>query len=337
MIEKKIYSDHPELNKPLNSDDGLSKSFGGPQEEPLKKDAPQEEVKQEEVVKQEQQNSPAQLPAEPDMRIAVFLIEAFGKEAFERLRSDGNFLVPFTDEASDLDTWLAQSIRMLFKPEETDTMGIALKRWIEQQREMLARVEKELEQEKLKAEVAVDAKKQAENDFVIADSERKQLRRDLLSSVSAVYFIDRFLPKGQTAEGDKIAGMLKEEMSSPTEDYPGFVTGFLEAWPAVLAALNAVTDDEAGMEAVHLSLTNMLEKIAEKNITRRRAILEIIAAMCSAKFKLYKFISPEESLQVDPRIHSATALGGSTIREGVTFAVVRKDTMQTVKYAEIKV
>jgi hypothetical protein len=66
-------------------------------------------------------------------------------------------------------------------------------------------------------------------------------------------------------------------------------------------------------------------------------MLDLLAVACSAKFKLYKFISPEESLQVDPRIHSATALGGSTIKEGISFAVIKKDTMQTVKYAEIRV
>jgi hypothetical protein len=358
MIEKKIHSDNPELSKHIHGkdedNDGLSKSFDVPQQDPpkeekqpegqLSENKQQEEVKQEEVkqeeVKQEEiktETPQVEMPAEPDMKIAVFLIECFGKESFERLRHDGNFLVPFTDETTDLATWLAQSVRMLFKPGETENMSAAMLRWLDKQKEIFADIEKELAAAKEKLEESQQRQKQLENDYILSDTERQQLRHELQSSISAVYMIDRFLPRSSSPIAKKLGGMLKEEMTHPTEDYAGFITGFLEGWQLVSEALDNTTDDEAGMESVHLALTDLLEKISEKTITQRRPILEVIAGHCSEKFKLYKFISPEESLQVDPRIHSATALGGSTIKEGITFAVIKKDTMQTVKYAEIKV
>jgi hypothetical protein len=337
MIEKKIFSDLPQHNKPPESNDGLLKNFEPKKEEPVKKEDPVKEEKKQEETKPEETKPVTQLPPEPDMKIAVFLTEVFGTEGFENLRKKGDFLVPFTDEQTDLLTWIAQSIRMLFNPAEAQSMGDGVDRWLKKQKTVFSLMEQDLEKMKLQVDEKDKLKKQAENDYLISDTERQNLKRELMSSVSAVYLVDLFLPKGKNTDADKIAGLLKEEMLHPGLSLPAFITGFMNGWPQFLDAFEKAEDTEAGMELLHHSLTVLLGKINGCAITQRRPILEIIAGMCSAKFKLYKFISPEESLQVDPRIHSATDLGGSTIREGISFAVIRKDTMQTVKYAEIKV
>jgi hypothetical protein len=340
MIEKKIYSDNPGLEKHIHgrdddppvSEDALKKDLPAREEEPLKEQA-------DPVAEVTSGPDPVQheLPEEPELRIAALLLESFGKEAFERIRSEGSFMVPFTDEQTSLEVWTGQCIRMLFKAEEISALALNFSRWLEQKESATALLKQEILTLKERLEIGAERIRAMENDYVIADSERQQLRKELLSSISAVYFIDRFLLQSTSPEAAKIAGLLKEEMERPGEDFPHFVTGFTDGWMTLLTAISSAADDESGMEAVHLALTGLLEKIAGRGITARRAILEIVAGLCSAKFKLFKFISPEESLQVDPRIHSATALGGSTIREGVSFAVIRKDTMQTVKYAEIRV
>ena len=57
----------------------------------------------------------------------------------------------------------------------------------------------------------------------------------------------------------------------------------------------------------------------------------------ASKFEDYIFVSPEETLQLDPNIHNARGLGSTNIVEGASYAVIRRTSRQTVIYAEVKV
>jgi hypothetical protein len=325
MIEKKINpGDHNEDHiHPKN--EGISFNLKDDGTVPVP-----EEKKETEIPKVE-------LPSEPDLKIASFLHDVLEGKNFERFRKENPLMIPFTDENTSMVDWLANCIKMLLKPDEAKTMSNEIDQWFEKQNTRLVQAEKENEKLVLQVSEKEKLRKDLENEFLISDTERKQLRRELLTSISAVILIDLYIPKGSSDSAMKISGLLKEEMINPSGDYQLFVMNFLEGWKNLSLLLEKTEDTEAGMEDLHLALTGLLEKIAGKSISQRRPILNILAGLCSNPFKIYKFISPEESLQVDPRIHAATALGGSTIREGISFAVIRKDTMQTVKYAEIKV
>jgi hypothetical protein len=334
MIEKKIHKYDEGFDKPIPPDEpqgDLLKSVNVPP-----KEEPQAEIKKEEVQPQEIIKEPTAV-SEPGETLATLLAEIFGMTSFERIRNDGLMMVPFTDAQTPMDSWLSHWVRMMFKPDEAISMVQSCNNWLQKKGEGAEHLQQELARYKTRYAEMEAQTSQLESAFQNADAEKKQLRRDLLTSISAVYLIDKVMPKGASATGDTLSSMLKDEMMNPVGDYPEFVIGFLEGWEELSKLLTSVEDSEEGMAQLHLALTNLLDKISGKVISRRRSMLDVLAVACSSKFKLYKFISPEESLQVDPRIHSATALGGSTIKEGISFAVIKKDTMQTVKYAEIRV
>jgi hypothetical protein len=325
MIEKKIHKYDEGYDKPVPPD---SDPFGNPslgkelpvngeqsQEPPVSQELPEEEIK------------------DPFVAFATAFCEVFGSDALLRLRSEGLLNVPFTDATTPDEQWVETWVRMMFSTADAENM---MKKY-----HQFANAQQNSDQEKqqfLQKMAALESRVElAESAFAQSDAERKQLKRDLLTSVSAVYLIDKAFPKGASQAGDQIAGMLKDEMDAPGPDYTDFLTGFLEGWSEVETALKKADQSELAMEAVYNALSVLLDKISGKAISRRRSLLDLAAVICSAPFNLYQFISPEESLQVDPRLHSATAVGGSTIREGISFAVIRKDTRQTVKYAEIRV
>ncbi len=334
MIEKKIHKYDDGFDKPIPPDEPQGDLLK-PLNIPPKEEVP-DEIKQQSPP-QEIQHQEALVVNEPSETFAAMFAEIFGIAAFERIRNDGLIMVPFTDAQTPMDQWFAHWVRMMFKSEEAMNMLQLSHEWQQKKLAEVKHSDEELQQQKKRIASLEAQLSQAESAFQNSDAEKKQLRRDLLTSISAVYLIDKIIPKGSSSVGDSLSGMLKEEMMNPVGDYPEFVIGFLEGWEELSKLLTTVEDSEEGMSQIHLALTNLLDKISGKVISRRRTMLDLLAVSCSSKFKLYKFISPEESLQVDPRIHSATALGGSTIKEGISFAVIKKDTMQTVKYAEIRV
>ena len=295
-----------------------------------------EELKQQEL--DEVNNEPQVIQdGEAHVVLASVLLDLFGSEGLERLKNSDAFQVPFTDDTSDLRTWMINALRMLFKPAELEEMVMHQKKWQKQWDEKTRKLEEEKETLEKELQAREDQKRQLEDDYLQADSERKQLRKDLLSGIPATSLINMIIKKGRSEDADRIAALLKEEAGNPSQGFVPFLLGFLEHWSIFITAIENCTDDEDGMEKLHGVLSGLLEKISGTTIPQRRPILEIVAGMCSEKFTNYKFISPEGSLQVDPRIHAATALGGSTIKEGITFVVIKKDNMQTVKYAEIRV
>jgi len=96
-------------------------------------------------------------------------------------------------------------------------------------------------------------------------------------------------------------------------------------------------EEEEKMEILHTALTRVLEALTGLYIPQRRAVLEQLAKLCNSRVSDYLFISPEESKEIDLRIHNAASIGGNQILEGRTFAVVNRSSYQTVKYAEIEV
>ena len=81
----------------------------------------------------------------------------------------------------------------------------------------------------------------------------------------------------------------------------------------------------------------MLENLKDNFILQRRALLDALARIITKKFDNFDFISPEETLQIDLDIHNTKGTGGNKIKQGFSFAVIRRENKQTYKYADIEV
>ncbi|MEO5357987.1 MAG: hypothetical protein H7844_11910 [Nitrospirae bacterium YQR-1] len=89
------------------------------------------------------------------------------------------------------------------------------------------------------------------------------------------------------------------------------------------------------MENVYHWSISFLHEVSGMYFTERKNIMNAIGRVLSSYFENYDFISPEDSLHVDPKIHDVRGLGGKTVKEGKSFLVLRKDTRQTVLLAQI--
>ena len=131
---------------------------------------------------------------------------------------------------------------------------------------------------------------------------------------------------------------MKETIENSQEGTDVFLISFLKTFAAVREVLKIDFEDEKQkMENVYNSLAQMLSAISGLFPSERRDFLDLVAGLVSDEFNEYQFVSPEQTLQIDPDIHDAHGVGSGTVKEGKTFAVIRKSTRKAVKYAEIKV
>ena len=102
----------------------------------------------------------------------------------------------------------------------------------------------------------------------------------------------------------------------------------------VLNKAKSIREEEL-MVAVHDSLSFMLFLFSGADVPSRRSFLNEIADVVNDHFSNFRFISPEQTVLIDPRIHQAEGISSQEILEGKTYAVIHNETLKTIKYAEI--
>ena len=166
--------------------------------------------------------------------------------------------------------------------------------------------------------------------------EVNSLKKKVAASVGIDVMVDAVF-SGEAVEIQTINQLLKEDIKNPSEALSAFCVALAKTWGILVRALQKEGEEEDKMEILHAALTRVLEALTGLYIPQRRAVLEQLAKLCNSRVSDYLFISPEESKEIDLRIHNAASIGGNQILEGRTFAVVNRSSYQTVKYAEIEV
>ncbi len=134
----------------------------------------------------------------------------------------------------------------------------------------------------------------------------------------------------------KMSELLAEAFKNSGKNGQKFALSFLKGFVFIENAIMELGDDEKeNLNILHKATTLLLAEISETNAPERRPLLDIIANFCNSYLSAYDFISPEQTLQIDPLIHNAEGIGGTVVKEGISFAVVRRDTRKTVFYADI--
>jgi len=135
----------------------------------------------------------------------------------------------------------------------------------------------------------------------------------------------------------KIANLLKESYLTGESNSRKFVFAFMKAFIFIEEGLMRIgIDENENLKVLFHAGEKLMSNITNLFSSERRLILDTVADMLSSKFENYKFISAEQSLQIDPAIHNVEGVGGTSIKQGLSFAVIRKDTQKTVYFADVE-
>ena len=250
---------------------------------------------------------------------AAWLTATLGEEPFAALKESPYFRIPLVEKDASTTQWLAVALKTLFSEED---MALMAERLSQNVLGRMAALE-------LEADSAMQEKSNAL-------SAKKAMAGKMRSSIPLNDLVDQFIGRGMEQMG--VRKLLSASMENPTDGLPDFVIGLCKGWPAFRASLDSREGNEQiRLDSIHEAMTGLLAAISDKRIPERRAILEEVCKLASERFEDFDFVSPEETRQVDPRLHNAAGLGGTTIAEGISFAVVRTSNRQTVKFADVKV
>ncbi len=174
-----------------------------------------------------------------------------------------------------------------------------------------------------------------------AESEKFKLEQNMNSGIAASQLVPIFFKDAyeDTQNHKQLRSLLLDAAENGADGTALFIAKLGKGFTAIKIALSGIEEKEEieNMEIVYKASIELLTAISGSHIPERREVLDIIAAIISESFSAYEFISPEQTLQLDPAIHNAQGLGTATIKEGVSFAVIRKESRQAVKYADVKV
>ncbi len=171
-----------------------------------------------------------------------------------------------------------------------------------------------------------------------ADEQVFKIEKKYSTSIAIEDLINDFVTSKITTENTRsIASLLIDSYKNGGKQETKFVLGFIKGFLSVQDAIMSIGEDEkVNIELLHNSSRKLMEEISDTTSAERRPILDKVANLYNGYLNEYDFISPEQTLQIDPTIHNAEGLGGTIIKEGLSFAVVRRETRKAVFYAEIK-
>lgn len=271
--------------------------------------------------------------------ISSWLINTFGEETFDELIKNPNLKLPYMDENFSTEQWLERIVKTLFtqetisrissklgsaKPDDADVEAIVKERMDEKIEKYNARFQ--------------ELRNQMEN----LEGEKAEISSKLNKALPLDKFVKEIFrdPGNETEPQKRIIQTLNEALEqSKDETVSTFVLRFSKGWLGLKSQIESLKEnnEKENLEIIHSELTKLLTYISGCFISERRTILDLVAKYCNEYFSDYDFVSPEQTLNVDPEIHNASGIGNASIKEGSSFAVIRRDTKKTVKYADIKV
>ncbi len=271
--------------------------------------------------------------------IAEWLINLTGDDIFQQLKNNPHLQLPYTDDDLNTKGWLEKAIKTIFTKENIVKMGNQIQANQDQMNNLIDEAQKAKTEKKEMLDKYNLKFKELKQQIDNAEDNKFQVEKELSSSVSLPTLISEFFrdPDDRSDELKKLISTMHSALEQKDSNVSRFILRFSKGWFVVKSTMKNFGDNEKeNLEKLHNALTQMLSYISNTFISERRPLLDIMAQMCSNQFSEYDFISPEQTLQPDPEIHDASGLGNSTIKEGITFAVVRKESGKAVKYAEIK-
>jgi hypothetical protein len=221
----------------------------------------------------------------------------------------------------------------VFNDKFLQNLRIFLDEYVQKNNELIAE-NQELTEKQRKQEIFI---KNLQSQIEDTEEQIFKIERKFADTVPVADLISFFITsKIQNQHTKKINELLAESFKNSGKNGQKFAMSFLKGFAFIEDAILSLGDDEKeNLDILHNATTKFLSEITETNAPERRPLLDIIATLCNSYLTAYDFISPEQTLQIDPLIHNAEGIGGTVVKEGQSFAVVRRDTRKTVYYADI--
>ncbi len=273
--------------------------------------------------------------------ISDWLINFIGKDIFDQIKENPYLQLPYTDDDININKWLEKALKTIFTKESIAKISEHIQKNIDS----IAALETEKntaveEKETMQAKLGKlkDKFEQMQDQIDDAESDKYKIKKQLMKSVTLESLINEVFVDDEknNSEMKRLIEMLNESLENINDELSLFIVRFSKGWIYLKSSFSLTGEDEKqNLETIHNALTVLLKNISGVYIPERRPLLDIVGDYVSSKFKTYDFVSPERTLQVDPDIHNTEGKGSSTVKEGISFAVVRKETKKAVKYADI--
>ena len=262
--------------------------------------------------------------------IADIVIKIIGREPIENLKSNKNFSFPFAANSITLTEWVVLALKTLFTFDDLKSLSDNIINHKYTYQESTALVKKRVSSALVEKNNKI---KKLEEDITLQKREILKLTDKLDQSTSLKQLINSFLDS--SPENRRLASLLYEAVDDVSPDVSDFCIGLFKGWGVFNSSLNNNTTESDRVNNIHASLSSILKYISGKYISQRRDILKELANIANSHLTEYEFVSPEHTLTVDPTLHNASGLGGTEIREGISYSVIRSDTRKTVVYADV--
>jgi len=273
-----------------------------------------------------------------DKSISNWLLEFFSEDFWLYIKSNEKFANTHINSELSTKRWLTDALDIFLGSEYKDILRERINSFLNNQNllnETLSIANNELstlrEQLSSSKNYIEDLKKTADE----ASVAKFRIQKKLNAAIPLENLISEFYDSAAPIERRMIK-LFSEALEDLTEELAMFLVKFTNGWNYVKSVIvKPMPDGVEFMEKVHEALSYLMGCISGVYIAQRRLLLDLVAKACSELFTDYEFISPEQSLQIDPSVHNAEGLGGGTVKEGVTFAVIRKESRKAVKYATV--
>ena len=252
------------------------------------------------------------------------------------IKDNPNFTFSTLNENVDLDEWMENVIKTLLPYNNILQLGQVIKKKYYRMLLLTKKTiiaNKELENNLSQNTETLNTLKK---EFDEAAVQIFNLGKKIKTSVQIESLIDLYFSNRN--EFLHLKKLFYESVNDANENLNNFFLGFVSGWTLLEKKLffnKEIIDETEYLNEFDNIIKELLKKISGLYISQRRALLNEIAKIVSKSFDDYEFISPEDFRQIDPKIHNVKNINGSTVKEGVSFAVIRKESRQTVIYAEI--
>lgn len=272
--------------------------------------------------------------------LVKWLFDILGKQVTTKLKNNQYLKIPFTEENLPEEQWLEKALKTIFPEADLNEIQTRISDFNLANKQTVEKIGN------LEAQVAEfsETNEKYQKRFNQYKNEIEDLEEELHKNQSAtrgqVALADvlkfAFPEKADTTAEKAFRTQLQRCVDNPTNENANFLTALLQAWPTVdFVHQNFGKDAEANMNKIYEALAYLMSRISGFASAERRPILDTLALWVSDWFDEFEFVSPERTLQADPNVHETSGITSTDIKEGRSFAIIRKDTKKTVRYAEI--
>lgn len=271
--------------------------------------------------------------------VIFWLYDFLEEDLLSHIKENPNLHLPFAEPTISVKDWFSRAVKTFLNYEDIQEIGKLINNKIIGVNSKLTtdklKIESENSENHRRLQLINEKLTKQQESLDNAELAKFKLEKQLAVSIPIKDFVLAFYTKDFEFE---IKEILLESTEGATRDLGNFIITFSKSWNKLkkVEELN-LENTQDQLDEFHKILTELLSEISGLYIAQRRTLLDKVGQWVSTKFEDYIFVSPEETLQLDPNIHNARGLSNTNIIEGVSYAIIRRASRQTVIYAEVKV